>query len=110
MKKIIGQRIKDLRESKNLEREDLAKMIGKTVSQVGHIERGDGWPPIPVLLQISQALGKDICYFFSEDPSLIGPDNIHRLQSELKEKSKELEKTKDTLIKLIQERLGFDKK
>jgi len=111
----IGKKIKHLRESLGLSRDALADKLDITPAQIGMYERDRSIPPIPVLEKLALFLKVPVTYFFT-DGSFDHSSNtelqvkIKLLQDELTKSKTELDRTKDTLIRVIQERLGFDKK
>lgn len=112
----IGKKIKDLRESKNLSQEELGKLIKLSPAQIGMYEREKSSPPIASLEKMAKVFGVPITYFFtdvklgSQESATSLQIQIKQLQDELSKAKTEHEKTKETLIRLIQERLGLDKK
>lgn len=84
MKKIIGNRIRKLRESKDLTQENMAAELDITAGAYAKIERGETDPSITRLIQIADILKVDVTYFVkdlsaSQPPSLsmmvAEPDN-----------------------------------
>ena len=63
-RKKLGNRIKQIRESKNLSREDVAFACGFSGSYMGMIERAENDFKISKLYKISKALKIDIKDFF----------------------------------------------
>lgn len=63
----VGDRIKELRESKKLKQSDLAKIIGVTPSAIGNYENGVSHPKVDILYKIIEALGCDANYLFQDD-------------------------------------------
>lgn len=64
--KALGERIRNVRMSKNLSQEDLAGIAEIALSQVGRIERGETNPTISTLYLISKSLDvplKDLLNF-----------------------------------------------
>ena len=60
-RKKLGQQIKQIRESKNLSREDVAFACDFSGSYMGMIERAEYDFKISKLYKIAQALNVDIC-------------------------------------------------
>ena len=58
----IGQRIQRLRKEKGLSQEQLAELIGISLSFLGHIERGTRKTSVETLARICDALGADMHY------------------------------------------------
>lgn len=63
----IGHQIRDLRKAKGLTLQTLADMVGRSVGYISQVERGVSKLPIPVLQQISDALGVRITWFFHSE-------------------------------------------
>lgn len=53
----IGQRIRKRRKAHNLSQEDLADMVGISVTHMSHIETGNTKLSLPVLVDIAVTLG-----------------------------------------------------
>ena len=62
----FGQRLKELRESKNLTQAQLAEAIGVSTNFVGMVERGKRNTTIDKLFKISYALNVKLSYFFED--------------------------------------------
>lgn len=60
--KNIGQRIRNQRKEKGLSQEQLAELIGISLSFMGHIERGTRIASVETLARISKALEMDMHY------------------------------------------------
>lgn len=58
--KVSGQKVKNLRESQDVTREELAQSIKKTAAYIGKIERGKSQPTVPVALGIAKKLGVEL--------------------------------------------------
>lgn len=65
----IGRRIKDAREQAGMSLAELARRIGATSSRVARYEEGAMRLAARELLEIGQALGKPVTYFFVDLPS-----------------------------------------
>lgn len=61
----IGDRIKQLRTSKELTQTDLAKLVGLTYIQVGRYEKGKSNPSSDVLQKLAQALDTTTDYLMN---------------------------------------------
>ncbi len=66
VKKLIGTRIRKLRESKDLTQENMAAELDITAGAYAKIERGETDPSITRLKQIADILSVDVTYFFKE--------------------------------------------
>jgi len=67
--KIIAQRIKALRQQRNLTLSELAQTTGFSKGLISKVENNQVSPPIATLSKISKALGVQIGYFFKENES-----------------------------------------
>ena len=61
--KILGAKIKEIRENKGLNRKQLGKLAGLSDQQIRRIEQGTSDVSAIVLARIAQALEKDIGWF-----------------------------------------------
>ncbi|MBA3706299.1 MAG: helix-turn-helix transcriptional regulator [Bacteroidetes bacterium] len=66
---VVGQRIREIRKSKNLSQNDIAKRAGIAISQVGRIERGALNPSISALFVISRAMKVELKDLFKFEES-----------------------------------------
>jgi transcriptional regulator with XRE-family HTH domain len=64
--KEIGNRIKELREKRNLTLKDLGEAINFNFSNLSKVERGTRKPTIELLESLSAYFNVDIAYFFGE--------------------------------------------
>jgi len=62
----VGSRIKELRESKGMSRNDLAAKLGVTVGSISNYENEVSSPKEPILFKIMDALGCDANYLFQD--------------------------------------------
>ncbi len=69
---IVGEKIKSLRESKNISREEVAERSGLTVEQVISIEEDVNLPSLAPLIKIARVLGVRLGTFL-DDSSDLGP-------------------------------------
>lgn len=74
MELIIGERIRNLRISRNLKQEEVAKHLGISFQAVSKWERGDGYPDITMLPAIAG-------YFSVTVDELLGMDEIASVSS-----------------------------
>jgi len=102
-KKRLGNKVRTLRISKNMNLAALAEKIGKTSSYLSQVERGMASPSIMALREISKALNVPMFYFLIDDKKqsvivrkserrvlqfpkshltyeLLSPDMSHRIQ------------------------------
>ena len=69
---IVGQKIKGLRETKNLSVEEIAERSGLTVEQINAIENDENLPSLGPLIKIARALGVRLGTFMDDNDAL-GP-------------------------------------
>lgn len=79
--KIVGERIKSLRESKSMSIEELAQKSELSVEQIKRIEEDIDLPSLSPLIKISHALEVRLGTFF-DDQSVVGPVICHQNQYE----------------------------
>ena len=65
LRKTFGQRVKVLRQLRNLTQEGLAERTGLSYKFIGEIERGTGNPTIETVEKISQALEVPMARLFA---------------------------------------------
>ncbi|MDR1602669.1 MAG: XRE family transcriptional regulator [Tannerella sp.] len=70
--KIIGEKIKNLREMKNLTVEDIAERTGMSTAQIDRIERNDELPSLAPLIRIARVMGVRLGTFL-DDQQELGP-------------------------------------
>lgn len=70
--KIIGEKIKSIRESKNISLEDLSTQTGLALEQLASLEDSDILPSLAPLIKVARALGVRLGTFLDDDDSL-GP-------------------------------------
>ncbi|MDR0795588.1 MAG: XRE family transcriptional regulator [Tannerella sp.] len=70
--KIIGDKIKRIRESKNLSVEDIAERSDLSISQITRIESNDELPSLAPLIKIARVLGVRLGTFL-DDQQELGP-------------------------------------
>ena len=63
---ILGQNIRQIRESKQLSQEELGFRIKSARNYIGCIERGEKSPSLDVIFDIAQAMNCSICDLFKE--------------------------------------------
>lgn len=71
----IGSRIKELREQKNISRNDFATIIGVTVGAISNYENDVSSPKEPILFKIIEALDCDANYLFQDVVKLKAQQN-----------------------------------
>jgi len=90
----FGKRLREIRETKNLSQQDLAKLIGSVHTVIGRYERDEMKPSIDVVKKLAEELGTTVGYLIgeaSESQLLKDPAMLKRFQeiNELNEKDKE---------------------
>ena len=80
MPKSIGQKVREMRESRMISGAQLAKAAGVEASYVSDIENGKKTPSIAVIKKIGKALGTDPGYFISEKDVL--PEDVKGMPAE----------------------------
>lgn len=68
MAKSIGERIKSLRNERNITLAELSQQTGLSTSYLSQLERDKTSPSIASLLEIAKALTVNVRYFFEEEP------------------------------------------
>ena len=64
---IIGENLRRLRKARGLTQEGLASEIDLDVRQIGRIERGQSYPSIGLLVQLSEYFGVGPGSFFDRE-------------------------------------------
>jgi transcriptional regulator with XRE-family HTH domain len=70
--KIIGEKIKGIRESKNLSAEEIAERTGLSLTQIMRIESNEELPSLAPLIKIARVLGVRLGTFL-DDQNELGP-------------------------------------
>ncbi len=70
LKKVLGQRIQDLRKSKKLTQDKLAELVGIDPKNISKIEKGNNYPTAETLSSIAQALDVEIYELFLFDSEI----------------------------------------
>lgn len=87
----IGENIKKFRELKNMTREQIADVLGLSVSAYGKIERNETDPTISRLFQIAQVLQVELSQILNFDVSQIfNISNNHLVQSNIGPKAEHM--------------------
>ncbi len=113
----IGERIRKLREDKNISQEKMALELELTQSNYGRLEKDDKRLSVPKLQKIAEILKVSISYLFNEqtskvihqhdneNPTAYNVENLFQDKSELKDKIIELLeirlKEKDEMIQIL---------
>ncbi len=82
----FGNRLKNIREEKNLKREDLALKIGTSPAIIGRYERGERTPSVDIAKNLAEALEISLDYLVGDTSALI-KDKKMLFRIELLEKS-----------------------
>jgi len=84
---IIGQKIKKLREQKNITQETMAIQLDVTQSNYGRLEKDDRRLNVVKLLKIARILDVNITYLFNDmastDTAAAGNDNFNHANKEV---------------------------
>ncbi|GAB6395091.1 MAG: transcriptional regulator, XRE family with cupin sensor [Bacteroidales bacterium] len=70
--KVIGAKIRNIRETKRLSREDVSERSGLSVEQIRRIEEDVDFPSLAPLIKIARVLGVRLGTFLDDQPAL-GP-------------------------------------
>jgi transcriptional regulator with XRE-family HTH domain len=70
--KIIGEKIRHIRESKNLSVQEIAERTGLSAEQIEHIENNQVFPSLAPLIKIARVLGVRLGTFL-DDQAELGP-------------------------------------
>ena len=70
--RIVSEKVKSVRESKNISREELSERSGLSLEQIARIEENVDLPALATLLKIARALGVRLGTFL-DDQENIGP-------------------------------------
>lgn len=71
----VGSRIKELRENKNISRNELADLLGVTVGAISNYENEVSSPKEPILFKIMEVLKCDANYLFQDAIKMPSMDN-----------------------------------
>ena len=78
----IGERIIQLRKTKNWSQDELAKHVNASRIMIGKYERGDNAPSIEVLLKLAKAFGVSLDYLVGESVNAaFDKEIINRLEN-----------------------------
>ncbi len=94
------ERLKTAREVKGISQRKLGMVLGLSDKAISAYESGRTYPPLDTLIKIAKELSKPMTYFLDEDvkeASLIS--KIDKLSFDLKDFSKDLEETRELLLK-----------
>lgn len=97
-KKLIGERVKEIRKSKCLTQEQVSEISGIDSKYLSMIEVGKRYPSLDYLERLAEIFGVDLSEFFNYSHLQIGEAqgvDLKRMVDELSEREKQL------LVKLI---------
>jgi transcriptional regulator with XRE-family HTH domain len=82
-RELFGKKLRAIRESKGLSREQLAEKLGISANYIGEIERSEKWPTFEMLGQLAAGLQVSLAAFFDYEAEEIDPAillaKIHQL-------------------------------
>lgn len=105
-RRLLGNRIRNIRKEKNITQERLAELIDKTTEHMSFIERGERSPSFEVLIDLSKALEVSLSYLLSIEPdgqdvpSIPAPIPTSSLPDTVKDPIKPKEERKTDLERL----------
>jgi len=67
----FGNRLKTVREERNMKREDIAQSIGTSAAIIGRYERSERTPSVDIAKKIAEALGVSLDYLVGDTEVLI---------------------------------------
>ncbi len=93
----FGMRLYQLREQKNVSAREMSLSIGQNAGYINHIETGQGFPSLPVLLYICDYLGITPSAFFDLENK--NPEKLSRITDLLKKLDDEQLELVEKLLK-----------
>jgi transcriptional regulator with XRE-family HTH domain len=75
VKKIIGNRIRKLREGKDYSQDNMGVELGITAGAYAKIERGESDPSATRLVRIAEILGVEVAVFFQDAPTQVNAED-----------------------------------
>ena len=81
----FGKIVFEARKRRNISRDKLAQMTGRTPQQLAKIEKGENEPVISTIIGLARALGLDPCELFRETVKLM---TLSQEGEEMKERDK----------------------
>lgn len=84
LERMIGQRLRKLREMRGLTQKGLAAKIqgGIDYSYIGKIERGEQLPSLKVLRRIAETLDVPLSLFFQEEEPILLPKELRKIMKD----------------------------
>lgn len=98
----VGSRIKELRETKKMSRNELADIIGVTVGAISNYENEVSSPKEPILFKIMTALNCDANYLFQDSidiPSM--NDKVSAPEYKIIEKYRDLDDHGQAIVNIV---------
>lgn len=96
-KKIVGLRIKTIRQKKSLTQEELSLLTNINIKTISNYESGRSFPSLKNLFTISKVLKVPPEYFISSDPEINVVSRLYMIQHNLEEIKKEVNEIKNDL-------------
>jgi transcriptional regulator with XRE-family HTH domain len=104
---IIGDKIRKIREDKNISQEKMAYELDLTQSNYGRLEKDDKRLNVPKLMKIAEILEISISYLFNEQASkIINQNNTENPYAYVENLYQENKETQDRLKTQHEERLA----
>lgn len=101
----VGSRIKELRESKKISRNELADKLDITVGAISNYENGVSFPKEPILFKIIEALECDANYLFQDSIKMSSVNNdVSISEYELIKKFRALDKYGQEMVTVIMDK------
>lgn len=99
IKKLLGERIKEIRKSKNLTQEQLAERIGIEIPSLSNIENGKNYPNSETIEKIANGLEMEVfeLYIFEHLKELDSKKMLEEINNSLKDDLKLLK----TVYKMV---------
>ena len=99
IKKLLGERIKEIRKSKNLTQEQLAERIGIEIPSLSNIENGKNYPNSETIEKIANGLEMEVfeLYIFEHLKELDSKQMLEEINNSLKDDLKLLK----TVYKMV---------
>jgi transcriptional regulator with XRE-family HTH domain len=99
-KEILGLRIKNARNKKQITQETLADLVELDSKSISNYERGQSFPSIKTLNKIAETLKYPMEYFLSVDPKLSVMARLYYIQERLDEMKEEVGELKELLKRM----------
>lgn len=85
---VIGNKLKNIRSSRNLSLDDVAEMTGVSKAMIGQIERGKSNPTVSTLWKISTGLKVSFSAFIDEGKEELEVIDINKIEPVFEEENK----------------------